>query len=358
MPTGELAECDLARAPSDRRTSRPATDRTASRRTLQLGERRRDRERRAVRTDRGHRVERVRDAEHARLERDRVALEAMRIAGAVPALVVMEHGRHRDQEVVDALDQPRARDRMAPDLAELLVRQRAGLAEHRRFDRDLADVVQRATQPERLEPLYPSSREQRREPPRTRSPGPSGREGMDPGPRARPRRWRAVTPHCSVSRADARSLPACVELRLREGRSPERDRSRRAPGSAHPRLGRAARGRRLRDRGRAGRGRARRLPGRRVRGGGRGGRRPQRALCGSRGGRPGRQADRGRGRGARAGNGADRLPLSAQRSGGNRATRCARRRRRSRWSRSRGSRARSRWTRSRRRRTSPATRRR
>jgi len=76
----------------------------------------------------------------------------MRVAGAVPALVVMEHGRERNDEVVEVFDQTRARDRVPSDLAELFLCQRAGLAQHCRFDRDLADVVQRATQPECLEP--------------------------------------------------------------------------------------------------------------------------------------------------------------------------------------------------------------
>jgi hypothetical protein len=76
----------------------------------------------------------------------------MRVAGAVPTLVVVQHGRHRGQEVVEALDEPRAGDGVPPDLAELFIRQRAWLAQHRRVDRDLADVVQRTAQPECLEP--------------------------------------------------------------------------------------------------------------------------------------------------------------------------------------------------------------
>ena len=117
----------------------------------------------------------------------------MRVAGAVPALVVMEHGRHRDQEVVEALDEPRAGDGVATDLAELFVRQRAGLAEHGCFDRDLADVVQRATEPEHVEPsTRPAERQgeslrERSHPGRVAVkvwiPGlESGREGGEQGP--------------------------------------------------------------------------------------------------------------------------------------------------------------------------------
>ena len=103
--------------------------------------------------------------------------------------MVVEHGRDRGQEVVEAFDQPRARDRVAPDLAELLVRQRTGLAKDGDVDGDLADVVQRTTQPERLEPLArpaESDGERLRE---ERSLGPSGREETDPEPREQSRRW-------------------------------------------------------------------------------------------------------------------------------------------------------------------------
>ena len=145
-------ECDLAALPAiDERVGEPGVELRA-RTSLQLGERRRDRERRAIRTDRGHRVERIRDPEHTRLERNRVTLEAMRVAGAVPTLVVMEHSRYCGQEVVEALHKPRARNRVPPNLIELFLGQRAWLAKYGRFDRDLADVVERATEPERLEP--------------------------------------------------------------------------------------------------------------------------------------------------------------------------------------------------------------
>ena len=75
----------------------------------------------------------------------------MRIAEAVPALVVVEHVRQRGLEVLEALDEARAGDRVPPDLLELLLGQRARLAEHAGVDGDLADVVERAAELERLE---------------------------------------------------------------------------------------------------------------------------------------------------------------------------------------------------------------
>ena len=58
-------------------------------------------------------------------------------------------------EVLEALDQARAGGRMRPDLRELVISQRAGLAQHTGIDGDLADVVQRSAEPERVEALAP-----------------------------------------------------------------------------------------------------------------------------------------------------------------------------------------------------------
>ena len=79
---------------------------------LELGQSSLDRERRPVRPVRGHRVERVRDAEQAGLDRDLLAAEAVRVARPVPALVVVEHVRQGGAEVRDSLDQ---RVRPRPD---------------------------------------------------------------------------------------------------------------------------------------------------------------------------------------------------------------------------------------------------
>ena len=76
---------------------------------LQLDERLVDGERRSVRARRGHGVEGVGDAEQPCLERDPVPAQPVRIAAAVPALVVVEHVRQRGLEVLEALDEPCAR---------------------------------------------------------------------------------------------------------------------------------------------------------------------------------------------------------------------------------------------------------
>ena len=76
----------------------------------------------------------------------------MRIAEAVPALVMVEHVRQRGLEVLEALDKPRTGNRVPPDLLQLLLGQRAALAEHTGVDGDLPDVVERAPELKRLEP--------------------------------------------------------------------------------------------------------------------------------------------------------------------------------------------------------------
>ncbi len=236
---------------------------------LQLDERLLDGERRPVRARRGHGVEGVGDAEQPRLERDPVPAQPVRVAAAVPALVVVEHVRQRRLEVLEALDEPRARDRVAANLLELLLAQRAGLAEHARVDGDLADVVERAAELERLQAAatpaeQPSERlGERRHPSRVAAQvRVSSLERRGEGGEQRAHNAR-------VSRAGSGSLPRrprrSVEFALREGRSPERDRRQRAPGGARPRLRRAPRGRRLRGRSRAGRRRRGRLPRRGVR---------------------------------------------------------------------------------------------
>ena len=122
---------------------------------FELGQGLLDQERRPVGPVGRHRIERVCDSEQAGLDRDLLAAEAMWIASAVPTLVVVEHVRQSRAEVVDGFDQTGARDRMRPDLGQLLFRQRTGLAEHARVDGDLADVVERTAEPERVEPLTP-----------------------------------------------------------------------------------------------------------------------------------------------------------------------------------------------------------
>ena len=71
----------------------------------------------AIGAVRGQRVERVGDREHARRERDLLALEAVRVAGAVPALVVVAHDQRRLVEEVDVAQDLRADLGVAGDAA-------------------------------------------------------------------------------------------------------------------------------------------------------------------------------------------------------------------------------------------------
>src|ERR687887_498332 len=66
------------------------------------------RPRRAIDARRQHRVERVGDVDDARAERDLLALDPVRVAGAVPALVVVADRRHRVLEEAEAVDDARA----------------------------------------------------------------------------------------------------------------------------------------------------------------------------------------------------------------------------------------------------------
>ena len=97
---------------------------------------------RAVRPVGHHRVERVADGDDPRAERDRLAGEPVGVAAAVPALVAGAHERgdgaqrgHREQEAL-------ADERVAAHELPLGVVERAGLAQDRLRQPDLADVVQ------------------------------------------------------------------------------------------------------------------------------------------------------------------------------------------------------------------------
>ena len=116
---------------SPRRTSRRAPDRTGSRRSAGARpEPARPRERAG--TTASDVIASNASATPSRRASIGISSPArpVRIAGAVPALVVVEHVRQGRPEVLDGLDQARAGDRMRPDLGQLLVRERAGLAEH------------------------------------------------------------------------------------------------------------------------------------------------------------------------------------------------------------------------------------
>jgi hypothetical protein len=97
---------------------------------------------RAVGPDRGQRVEHVGHREHAGRQRDDLARQPVRVAAAVPALVVMaDHQLGLAEELDLAQDLP-AHQRMALHQRPLFRRQRLGLPQDRVRHRDLADVVQ------------------------------------------------------------------------------------------------------------------------------------------------------------------------------------------------------------------------
>ena len=97
----------------------------------------------AVRAVGEHGVVGVGDGEHARDERDALAGEAVRVAGAVPALVVVAQDRG-DARQSGALGELRARVRMSLDGVVLAGLEPARLEQDRARHDDLADVVQQA----------------------------------------------------------------------------------------------------------------------------------------------------------------------------------------------------------------------
>ena len=108
-------------------------------------------ERLAVWAGRRHRRERVGHREDPADQRDVVAGEAVEIAATVDPLVVVPDAGSHGVDVGDVADDHVAeRDVLLHDL-ELLVGQLAGLAQHLVGDADLADVVEQARDPDRLE---------------------------------------------------------------------------------------------------------------------------------------------------------------------------------------------------------------
>src|SRR3954469_3831967 len=97
----------------------------------------------AVRALGGHRVVRVGDADDASAERDLLAGQPVRIAGAVPALVVVQHPAG-DRINAQALEHPVADLRMPFEHQPLLVAERARLPQDLLRDRELAEVAERA----------------------------------------------------------------------------------------------------------------------------------------------------------------------------------------------------------------------
>src|SRR5436190_9504870 len=94
----------------------------------------------------GDRVERVGDREDPRRERDLLALQAVRVALAVPALVVVLDDVGRRLEEGDPAEDLRADQRVPAHQPALRVAERLGLVEDPVGDRDLADVVQQVAE--------------------------------------------------------------------------------------------------------------------------------------------------------------------------------------------------------------------
>ena len=88
-----------------------------------------------------HRVVGVDDAQGTSYLWDLLAGQPVRVAGAVPALVMVAHGA-RDLAREEWLDDLRAGDGVPAELGRLLVAQAAGLVEHIVGDADAPDVVQ------------------------------------------------------------------------------------------------------------------------------------------------------------------------------------------------------------------------
>ena len=96
----------------------------------------------------GDGVERVGHAHDAGVERDLLAPEAVRIAAAVPGLVVRPDGRDRLAELLDRRHDLGADHRVRLHLLELFFRELARLAQDLVLDADLADVVQQRADPD------------------------------------------------------------------------------------------------------------------------------------------------------------------------------------------------------------------
>ena len=116
-----------------------------------LGERLVERPGRAVDAGRQHRVERVGDVDDPRAERDLLALQAVGIAGAVEALVVVADRRNGVAEEAEPVDDAGALVGVALHQRPLLLRQARRLQQDRVRDRQLADVVEEGRVAEQVE---------------------------------------------------------------------------------------------------------------------------------------------------------------------------------------------------------------
>ena len=109
-----------------------------------------DREAPPVRPVGRHRVVGVADEDDARLDRDLLTREAVRVAAAVPVLVAVADDLADLLQPLDRGEDARAQLGVEPDDLPLLVGERARLGEDRLGHADLADVVEERAE---LEPL-------------------------------------------------------------------------------------------------------------------------------------------------------------------------------------------------------------
>src|SRR5437762_2384051 len=108
------------------------------------------RQRRAVRTVGGERVEHVDDGDDAGAERDRFTHEAVGVAVAVAPLVVVADRERPGGEELEGRHDLRADERMPPHEFPLVGLEGAALAKHGFRDADLSDVVQEPRLADRL----------------------------------------------------------------------------------------------------------------------------------------------------------------------------------------------------------------
>ncbi len=110
-----------------------------------------------------HRRASLCDANDARRQRDGLSRQPVRIAGAVPVLMMGMHPRHQVMEIRAHLKNMRSEFRMLPDELPFLGGQRPGLLQQQIGQRDLADVVQQGgggdcKDPVLLHPQFPGDR--------------------------------------------------------------------------------------------------------------------------------------------------------------------------------------------------------
>ena len=98
-----------------------------------------------------HRVEAIDDGEDARRPRDRLAAQAVRVAEAVPALVMVADDGHDRVREIDAFEYLRADGRVNLHLVKLGGRQLPRLVQDVIGDGELADVVQQRAGLQRLD---------------------------------------------------------------------------------------------------------------------------------------------------------------------------------------------------------------